>query len=320
VISRSGAVRRGRLRAPLVLSIAVGLGCLSSCTRQPAHSDGSTSTIVKPAKGSPLPTPTLRRLPPGIFYLTAGTSNTSFNLWSVTKSNEVERTHNKSGFGISGFAASSGGVVMDDAASGVDQLAELTSNGSRVSSLFYELGDIDPRGRILYIEVHTRPTTSFILGVEPRFGAPGTVVRQQPQPMLDAQWGPNGEIALLSGTHPPGSPGRSPTLLLLKGSKTTSLAIKSDVSSITWSPVAPAIAVGSWDGSGELLYPNGYRLQLPAGWFPLSWSPSGRSLLVRGSADGALGVWSYESPKTIAVIRPVTTRVEVGQVVWVPAS
>src|SRR5579859_7379916 len=83
--------------------------------------------------GPPVPAPTLRRLPAGIFYVLAGRPNIySANIWEITRSGQqVQLTHNRVGYGVSWFSASRAGVVMADASNGADELARLTAHGAQ---------------------------------------------------------------------------------------------------------------------------------------------------------------------------------------------
>jgi Family of unknown function (DUF6292) len=54
--------------------------------------------------------------------------------------------------------------------------------------------------------------------------------------------------------------------------------------------VAAWVAVQSTTLAVELLFASGRRLALPKGWYPYTWNPPGRTLLVLG-AGPELGTW-----------------------------
>jgi hypothetical protein len=65
----------------------------------------------------------------------------------------------------------------------------------------------------------------------------------------------------------------------------------------------------------ELLFASGRRLALPKGWYPYTWSPSGRTLLMVGPGP-ALGTWSPRAPGRVHVIGEIIAHVGIGQASW----
>jgi hypothetical protein len=89
-----------------------------------------------------------------------------------------------------------------------------------------------------------------------------------------------------------------------------------NIGNLVWGARAPAIAVQGTNLRVELLFPSGRRLPLPEGWYPYTWSPSGRTLLLVGQAGSTLGMWSLRAPSRIHIIGKITPHVGIGQVSW----
>ena len=70
------------------------------------------------------------QLPAGAYYLLAGRSLSSLNVWEVGPGGALTQlTHNPPGHGVDALAASSAGIVVGDAADGTDRLARWTRHG-----------------------------------------------------------------------------------------------------------------------------------------------------------------------------------------------
>ncbi len=105
------------------------------------------------------------KLPAGAYYLLAGRSLSSLNVWEVGPDGALTQlTHNPPGHGIDALAASGAGIVVGDAADGTDRLARWTRHGLswlrhsyRGPFIYGSSPDISGHGTIGYV---TPPTGS----------------------------------------------------------------------------------------------------------------------------------------------------------------
>ena len=128
--------------APLAACLVVlaAAGCtgraVSASIVSPARSGSGPSASPNPSASAapktaapglsarPLPGGTARKLPGGVYYLLAGRTLGSLNVWEVRPGRAVTQlTRNSSGHGVDALAASSAGIVLADATDGTDRLA-----------------------------------------------------------------------------------------------------------------------------------------------------------------------------------------------------
>jgi hypothetical protein len=266
-----------------------------------------------------------KRLPAGVFYILVGSDPASYNLWEVSNNGqEIRLTHNDSGLGISSFDASAAGIVMADAASGYDEIARLTPKGA----IFLKNGmgsgpDIDSAGEICY-EVPTYDsaggTTGFDLMARKSFTAPSRVVYRQKDAITGAVWGPDGSIAVLSGSHYPGTTGPTPKVFTISKSGEITMIhgdLPTDLASVIWNEYGGGVGIGTWGNKGEIVYSASRSYRLPSGWTPAAWNPSGTQLMVWGPGPGQqIGLWSPAKPDSIKVIGSLGKQLTIGQFVW----
>jgi len=330
VTRRSGAPAQAGLAALGSVCLLAIAGCGLGSARVTIGVDSpSPARSTAPANSDPLMLPLSRavaqRLPGGVFYVLAGPNPGSFNLWEVTDNgNEVQLTRNKIGYGISAFGASEAGVVMADAASGLDELAKLTSHGPVLLPEGRGSGpDISDSGRVSFITpAYDKAHPYFDLRVMRSLSAPARVAYQQ-RAALSATWGPKDAIAAVSGGHPPGTKGPDPRLLIITGHQIRILKtpLANTLSNVTWTEQAPGLALSSWQDKGDVLMPGGSAVSLPDGWLPGAWSPSGKQLLVLGfgrkfGPNGSLGLWTLAQPHRVHIIGELPVNVAVGKFVW----
>jgi hypothetical protein len=320
-----------RVRRILPAAVALMLAAVGAVVSIRAEAAGHAS--VPSAARAPLPiSPAMaRRLPAGTFYFLAGTDNISSNIWTVSSTGTpAELTHNGHNFGISNFSASTAGIVMGDAAGGADVLAALTARGpielknggdgdgpamNAAGQIGYVKTIDDENGDPAYQELIVR--TSLNGPARDRYTIK---VSDNVAGLLDFAWGPNGSIAALVGGHYPGRPG--PESELVTVSKTGQVTrvrtgVDARLGAVVWSEHGGGIAVGVTAGRGKVIYSAARQYSLPAGWFPMSWSPAGSRLLVRNSKR-QLGLWSPATPQSVSVIATTARNVFVGQIVWLP--
>jgi hypothetical protein len=334
--------------AACLLALAAA-GCtghaVSASTKTPTRSTGSArasqsatnpspdpSTSPAPASvasavsARPLPAATAGKLPAGAYYLLAGRSLSSLNVWEVGPGGALTQlTHNPPGHGVDALAASGAGIIVGDAAGGTDRLARWTRHGP--SWLRHSYGgpfiygsspDIDGHGTIGYV---TPPTGSgahrdanFAIWTQPSFTSRARVVYRQQRPLDGPVFGPHGQIAIEGWTGPQAS--RRPGVLIYRhgGVMTLTTGVSAIPSLLAWGHRAPALAVAFPENRAELLYLDGRRQPLPLGWQPLAWNEAGTQLLMQ-SATG-LGIWSATAPGRVRTVGIITPQVQILQAVW----
>jgi hypothetical protein len=334
--------RSGALVAVCVLT-AMAAGCsgravsASAQAPAPAHSTvrsfaspdpTATPTLSAPASTPPLPAGTVRQLPDGAFYLLAGRDLGSLNVWEVTPDGrERLLTRCRPGYGIDAFAASRAGIILAEAAGGVENLARLTSRGPAWLRPHGDGGTmlrgsspaIRADGTIGYV---TPPGKSGSQGARADFaiwirhsftGPPGMLLRQR-RALDGPVFGPGGGVAVEGwvGPHDQRRPGiiiygRGPVRRLSTG-------VSAIPSLVAWGEHAPALALAFPANDAELLFPGGQRQALPAGWQPLAWNPAGSELLMESAT--ALGIWSRSAPGQVTRIGGITPGAQILQAAW----
>jgi hypothetical protein len=319
----------GRVGKRLLLAAAPLLA--AACSVVSSRADGAIDAAAVSAH-LPMSPAMAKRLPAGTFYLLAGPTNISSNIWEVSSTGkETQLTHNGRNFGISNFGASTAGVVMGDGADGADVLAALTAKGP------VELTDggdgdgpaINAAGHISYIRTifdKNGNTTYDELIVRNSINGPGRVVYKIKVSdgvagMLDNQWGPNGSIAVLDGGHYPGRQGPESKLVTVSKSGNVTrvrTGVNARLGADVWSEHGGGIAVGVTSGRSKVIYSARHEYSLPAGWFPMSWNPAGTRLLIRNYSKRQLGLWSPAKPRSVSVIGATAKNVFIGEVIWLP--
>jgi hypothetical protein len=315
------------LPAAVALVVVAAVGAVVSIRAEAAGKASAASAASAPPPISPA---MARRLPAGTFYFLAGTNNISANIWKVSSTGaETELTHNGHNFGISNFSASTAGIAMGDGAGGGDVLAALTAKGpielrnggdgdgpamSAAGQICYAKTIDDQNGNPAYQELIVR--TSLNGPARVRYTIK---VSDDAAGLLDSAWGPNGSIAVLVGGHYPGRPGPESELVTVgKTGNVTRVrtGVDARLGAVVWSEHGGGIAVGVTAGRGKVIYSATRQYSLPAGWFPMSWSPVGSRLLVRNSKR-ELGLWTPARPQSVSVIA-MTAKNVFGEVLWLP--
>lgn len=252
-------------------------------------------------------------LPPGVLYLLAGPSDTSYNLWEVKGGRQVELTHDRAGYGISSFDASRAGIVLADASSGVDELARLTARGpQRLPDDHASAPCIDGAGRIAFVKVGY--PLRFLLEVKASFVSPARVVYRASQPLILMGWGPGGALVAIGDDYPPGDGTGPERVIIVDGSGARVKAVPLDHPGlVVWSATAPGMAVESWTNRTVYVSDTGQVLSMPTEWSPLTWSPDGRELLVASS--DRLGLW-VPGRGAVKIVATITPGVAVGHAAW----
>ena len=327
-----GGPRAVRVLARLTLVAAITSGC-ATATSPSGSSTGAlaaagTSSQVPAARSEllPLPRSVARRLPAGVFYLLAGPNPASYNLWEVSDTGaETQLTHNSRNFGISAFGASSAGIIMADSASGLDKLARLTPTGVRyLKDGTGSAPAINPTGAISYVVPPLDGKQDFTLQVRNSYSQPGHVVFRSPNAIGVGAFGPHDALAILVGSHYPGTSGPQPQMLILRSHgrpRPVTTGLGKQLGNIKWAPTAANIAAIGWNETASVIGPNGRITRLPRGWVPQAWSPAGTELLVWGpGTPGNLGLWSPKHPKVIVKIGEPSAKVQLGEFVWLSSK
>jgi hypothetical protein len=300
----------------------------AASTASPNPSASAAPATGAPAiPGRPLPAGTAAKLPAGAYYLLAGRTLGSLNVWEVVPGRAVTQlTHNPPGHGIDALAASAAGIIVANAADGTDRLARWTGHGLSWLRHHHQgpiiqgsSPDISGNGTIGYVTPPTESgahrATDFAIWTQPSFTSRAAVVYRQRRPLDGPVFGPHGQIAIEGWTGPQG--GRRPSVLIYRDGQVTTLStgVAAIPSLLAWGHHAPALAVAFPAHRAELLYPDAGRQPLPRGWQPLAWNPSGTQLLMQSAT--ALGVWSAAAPgRGVRTIGLITPGMQILQAVW----
>ena len=284
------------------------------------------AAVASAVSARPLPAGTAGQLPAGAYYLLAGRSLTSLNVWEVGPGGALTQlTHNPPGHGVDALAASSAGIIVGDSVDGTDRLARWTRHGPSWLRHSYRgplvegsSPDISSYGTIGYVTPPTgsgaRQDPNFAIWTQPSFTSRATVVYRQGRPLDGPVFGPHGQIAIQGWTGPQDS--RRPGVLIYRpgGLTTLTTGVSAIPSLLAWGHRAPALAVAFPANRAELLFPDGKHQPLPLGWQPLAWNQAGTQLLMQ-SATG-LGIWSVTAPTRVRTVGVITPQVQILQAAW----
>ncbi len=291
-----------------------------------ASPDPST-TPAGSARQPPLSAGTAQQLPGGVFYLLAGRDLRDLNVWEITPDGQQKLlTRCPHGSGIDAFAASRAGIVLAQAAHGTDNLARLTSHGlawlrsGRHHDVMLHGSSpvIRGDGMIGYVTPPDRSAqgsrAEFAIWIRHSFTGPDGMLLQQARALNGPVFGPGGAVAVEGWVSPAGH--RQPGIIIYGQGpvRRLSIGVSAIPSLVAWGEHAPALALAFPGDNAELLYPDGHRQQLPAGWQPLAWNPSGSELLMQSAT--ALGVWSRSAPGVVIKIGRISAGTQVLQAVW----
>ena len=297
---------------------------LATASPNPSAS-AAPASVTSDGSARPLPAGTAGKLPAGTYYLLAGRSLRSLNVWEVGPGRALTQlTHNPSGHGIDAFAASAAGMVLADAAEGTDRLARWTRHG--LSWLRHSVGgaiirgsspDIRGNGTIGYVTPPsgsgTHQTRTSRSGPSPRSPAgprssTGSAGRWTARcsgrtARSPSRAGPGRRAAAAERAHLRRRPGHDADHRGVRDSLPAGLG----------SPRA-ALAVAFPAHRAELLFGDGRRQPLPRGWQPLAWNQAGTQLLMQSSTG--LGIWSATSPGQVRTVGIITPGMQILQAVW----
>jgi hypothetical protein len=158
--------------------------------------------------GQPVPAGTAARLPAGAYYVLAGRTQGSLNVWELSPGRAVTQlTRNRAGHGVDAFAASDAGIVLADKANGTDRLARWTGHGPawlrhqrHGAPIQGNSPDIRGNGTVGYVTPpsgagrHTDP--EFVIWTQPSYTSAAAVIYRQRRPLDGPVFGPHGQIAI----------------------------------------------------------------------------------------------------------------------------
>ena len=315
-------VRRILSQALLVPIIATGCSAAASTLRTPGSSAAGPQVAASSA-GLPITRALARRLPAGVFYFLTGPNPTSYNIWEILNTgNEIGLTHNDPGYGISDFAASPAGIIMADAAGGYDKIARLTSSGAEFLKRNAQGSSpaISASGQIAYVGVYGSKgnAAGSELMVKKSFNAPARVLTRQKIDITSEAWGPGQSLAILTGSHYPGTTGPTPKAIDISRSgktETINTGLGKDLAALLWNEKQGGLAVWGWGKEGKVIDNNAHQYTLPTGWVPASWNPAGTELLVRKPGK-ELGLWSTKKPHSVVTIGALPGSPDIAKIVW----
>lgn len=316
----------GRAIPASVQSPARSPGTSQGTASPDPSASASPSTEPPAASGRPLPAGTAARLPAGCYYLLAGWTLRGLNVWEVGPGQAVTQlTHNPPGRGVDALAASAAGIILADASDGTDRLAQWTHHGpvwlrhrDRGPYIRGSSPDLGASGTVGYVTPPSgsgsRRDADFAIWTQPSFTSRATLVYRQRRPLDGPVFGPHGQIAIEGWTGPQDA--RRPSVLIYQGGHVTTLStgVSAIPALVAWGRRAPALAVAFPAHRAELLFPDGTRRPLPAGWQPLAWNPSGSQLLMQSNT--ALGIWSAATPGQVRTVGLITPGMQILQAVW----
>jgi hypothetical protein len=312
---------------PLSILVAVAIaGCgTAAAERHHADSRHHSRSAVALAARQPLPVATVRRLPPGVFYLMSGDpSGLSYAVWQLSAARRqhlIQPSGPGPGNGVRSFSAARAGIVASVAHAGIDYLARLTRHGPYwLPHGRPAVHGFDPQvtssGELFY-DTPPGGHSEWAIWARRSFSAAPARIYQQRAPIGGIAAGPRGQIATWRSSDSSSPPRHPPPVLIISATGHVRRLATGypDIGNLVWGPRVPAIAVQSTALAAELLFASGRRLALPKGWYPYTWSPSGLALLVLG-AGSALGTWSPRAPGRVHVIGKISAQVGIGQVSW----
>jgi hypothetical protein len=307
----------------LAASTAVGCAADPSAAGRPPY-----RAAAAPAVPLPVPRTALQHLPPGVFYILSAQHLNELNLWELTPSGtETQLTHNPPGYEIDGFGASQAGIIVADSLHLADQLARWTSQGpvwlhppgNPGGYINGAVPDIRADGELTYElppgNVTGTHSKDFTIWTKRSFTGPGKIIYWGRMDPGSSFFGPGGKIAVVG----PGGgtvKGQVPAVAFISpdGSARKFITPMQGDMLPVWGEQAPAVAVPLWQGSAELVFPNGERKQLPVGWIPLTWDPTGTRLLVL--LGTTLGIWSLKTPGTVTALAKISPGFQIEEARW----
>jgi hypothetical protein len=257
----------------------------------------------------------------GVLYALIGPIG-SGNVWMLDadERSATQLTHNPEQYGISNFDASSAGLVMGDAASGIDLITVYENGRARdIAAGGLDGGDpaISPSGTLAYVGIPAGNSSddSWQILTTDLSGASPRLLFEQRGPDLNVLdlgglvWGPDEQLGMISAPGIRFGQGL-PEVLVVEASGNVVLRVDpsiDEISYIAWNDSAPGIAISNQQGDSVLIALDGTETELFDDWTPQCWAPDGSALLVtqqtwQGLAiEGPVkvGIWRKDLPGAV---------------------
>jgi hypothetical protein len=289
---RAGDGRRSGVIAAVACAALAGLaGC----------SPGST--VARPAARRVLPAGAGATIGAGTLYLLLGNQAISANLWRADlRTGRVRQlTFNPPQYGVSNFSASTAGLVLGDARSGVDETEIMIAGRPRLlSGGVGDAGQIDAAGQIVDAAsaeqgVRHGPWSRdrLLYWASPSSGY-RTIYQAPPENLASLTWNPAGTLIL--ATAGPDAYSRLFAVNLHGRIVRRFLTVPGFPNGLAWGryglavgyqTARPSVVIGA---SGRVL------AKLPGGWIPGCWNPAGTRLLVTSEDRERIGIWTLAGP------------------------
>jgi hypothetical protein len=321
----------------LVAALAVTAASAACGSSSPARTAGAHHHQVlgsqreprRTAAGAPMTLAAARRLPAGVFYILGGQRSESMNVWEVSRDGTLaELTRNRADYGIEEMSASTAGILVGDGLYGGEQDAMVTRQGvswvrtrPKPGRPVYGFGvAINGSGQLFYLLAPGQGTdpSSKVFTYWRKSSPTGREHKIYSSRMFigGVLTGPGGQVAI-AGPSGQTAPGQKPVIVVISRSghaRTIAPGVKELGYPLLWGPAAPALVIPSASGDTSLIFQDGRRMRLPAGWQPWSWNPAGTELLMlRGST---VGVWSLTRPGQVTLVTQIAPGFEIGDISW----
>lgn len=267
-----------------------------------------------------LPSRAYAALGSGTLYLLLGNQNISANLWQldIRSGRTRQLTFNRPQYGVSNFSASPAGLVLGDAATGVD-LTEIMRDG-RPRQLGGGVGDspqISGNGQIAVAAdneqgVRRGPWSKDRILLWPAPTARyHTIYQARPRNLATLAWSPSG-TQILAVVWPDNLTSSHLFIVSIHGHLVRRLVTLPGAPDIyAWGRAGLAIGNFQAAGPNEILSPSGRVLdRLPTGWVPACWNPAGTTLLVMRRNQRQTGLWQPSRPGRIENLGPLPARMQ----------
>lgn len=288
----------GRRRSGVIVAVAcAALAGLAACS--PGDAPG------RPAGQRVLPAGSAAAMGPGTLYLLLGDVAISANLWQMDldTGRVKQMTSNPPEHGVSNFSASTAGLVLGDARSGVDDAEVMVRGKPRLLS--GGVGDspqINAAGQIVDVAFaeqsvkHGPWSRDRLLYWTSPWSSYRTIYQVPPANLASLAWNPAGTLILaVDGpadetytrlfavdTH-----GRIVQRFLTVPGFPDGSAWGRYGLAVGYQTEHPSVVIGM---SGRVL------ARLPSGWIPGCWNPAGMRLLVTSRDRGRIGIWDSARP------------------------
>jgi hypothetical protein len=278
-------------------------------------------TACTAAGGSPvgqrrvLPAGAAVRMQSGTLYLLAGPGPYSTNLWQVELPSGRSRqlTFNPPQYGVSNFSASTAGLVMGDARTGVDEVYALVHGKARL--IAGGVGDVP--------EINNAGQFAFAIGSGPpykgvwaenrvvlqaSFRAPYRTIfatrKYSDGAVVPVSWSPDGRQIMV--TESPESNAWTRMFIVSPAGRVlrTLPTLVGDPDYLLWAQTGLAVGWTSSPGPDEVISLSGKVLyRIPGPWVPICWNPAGTELLVgRGVGQHELALWRMSQPGRVQTL------------------